>query len=260
MKKTISVLLPARGRATHLKPCIASIFDLADSPDDVEVLVRLDDDDPQFDAECTVLRAYPPSRVKCFKGPRLGYRGMHVYYNDLADRSAGRWLFFWNDDMVMLTPGWDRLTCEAPEFSVQFPRRDTTKTTDYTLPVVGRPIFEALGHLSLNAYADAWLSDVSGFAGTSIIRDDIVFMHHRLNDQTLREQSNGGPDEWKKFKGEIQTTLRHADMERLLTAPEYESRFAGWSVEFVEHVGVEHINLCSFYAKAHAYRLTGRRV
>lgn len=255
------MLLPARGRPAHLRESIDSVFDLAAKPDDVEVLVRLDDNDPHLTEELQVLGSYPmAAKVLVDSGERLGYSRMHEYYNQLAALGfshGAEWLFLWNDDITMITRHWDVILREAPLFAVQFPRRDITKTTDYTLPVVGRPIYEALGHLSMNAYCDAWISDYSAFAGTSVVRDDIVFLHHRLNDDTLKEQADGGR-EWHKFTEAEQMRMRRADMDAVIAAPWYASRFDGWITEDVYH-NVDYIKLAAGEMRAKSVILRGRR-
>lgn len=257
MSTGVSMLLPARGRPDHLAASVGSLFALAKSPDEVEVLARLDDDDPDLEREVQVLSAH--RNVRVFRGPRLGYAGMHEMYNRLAQIGRGEWLFLWNDDIEMLTGGWDALVREAPPYSVQFVRRDTTPTTDYTLPVLGRPLFEVLGHISKNAYCDAWISDVSGFAGTSVIRDDVVFRHHRLSDATMHGQSVSGPGEWAKFKTDEQRQWRRDDMEKIMASPLWLGRLDGWDCEFSEHVEVAHIDLASGERAAGAIRLRGRK-
>jgi hypothetical protein len=255
----ISLLLPARGRPKNLKQSIDSAFGLANHPEAIELLVRLDECDPCLREELAILADHPHTDLfRIGVGTRFGYARMDQYYNGLAESAVGDWLFFWNDDIDMLTRGWDDLIREAPLFSVQFPRRDTTPTTDYTLPVVGRPIYETLGHLSKNAYCDAWISDFSGFAGTSIIRDDIVFHHHRLDDDTLRGQANGA-EEWHRFTAAEQLAMRRADMDKVMAAPAHASRFDGWNAEVTYHVGVDYIKLAAGEARARAYVLKGRK-
>ena len=151
----------------------------------------------------------------------------------------------------MLTRGWDELLCEAPPFSVQFPRRDIVANADPTLPVVGRKIYEAMGHLSKNAYCDAWISDISAFAGTSITRNDIVFVHHRLNDATMKAQNDGGV-EWQRFT--TQKPERRIDMDKVIAAPEHATRFDGWNTE-IEYHPVDYINLAAGEAKACNYEI-----
>lgn len=253
----VSILLPARGRPAGLKSSINSIFDLAAKPDEVEVLVRLDGDDPHLAAEQVFLRSSPTRDISIGIGKRIGYAHMHTMYNWCAYHSKGQWLVNWNDDMTMITEGWDALLCDAPSYCVQFPRRDTTPTSDCTVPITNRSIYEVLGHLSLNAYCDAWISDFSAFAGTSVIRDDIVFHHDRLNDQTLRDQGVVGTAAWGLFTTQEQKTARRRDMDKIMAAPPYAKRFDGWRTETVFHQ-IDHLQLAAGEAKARAYALKGR--
>lgn len=260
MSLRFSMLLPARGRPQHLRASVESIFRSASSPSDVEVLVRLDDDDRHLQAELAVLRAIGREQgvegnITVEVGPRKGYRLMMDYWNELAAKAQGDWIYLWNDDIEGITAVWDDLLREAPAFSIQWPRRDITATTDFTLPVIGKPVYEALGHVSVNAYADAWIADYSGFAGTSIIRDDVVFMHHRLNDETLLEQQDGNV-EWTKFSAEEQRALRNADLEAVKAAPGYARRFDGWRVERRE-LTLDYLRLRP-EERPHAYVLLGR--
>lgn len=259
MKPSISILLPARGRPKNLKTSVGSLFDLAAKPDEVEVIVILDDDDSCLREEMGILRDNKyADNIQVSIDKRLGYSAMHRYYQQCVDAARGDWLFMWNDDIDMVTKGWDDLTRDAPAFCVQFPRRDIVATTDYTLPVVGRPVYEAIGHYSMNAYCDAWISDYSAFAGTSVIRDDIVFTHHRLADQTLADQADGGK-EWHKFTQDEQLKMRRADMEKVISAPGYADRFKGWDIEVNYHVGVDYIKLAARELRAQGVTLKGRR-
>jgi len=256
---SISMLLPARGRPKHLKLSVESAFDLASIPDTVEFIVLLDDDDPHLREEMQILQAFSfADNIQIGIDRRLGYSLMHEYYNRSAEAAKGDWLFMWNDDIQMVSNGWDDLVRDAPLFSVQFPRRDITKTSDYTLPVIGRPIYNALGHLSMNAYCDAWISDFSAFAGTSIVRDDIVFLHHRLDDMTMAGQADGGK-EWQRFTEEEQLRMRRADMEKVIAAPGYAARFNGWDIEVNYHIGVDYIKLATNELRAQGVVLKGRR-
>lgn len=226
------MLLPARGRPANFRASVESVFDLAAHPDEVEVLVRLDEDDPTLQDIYAVLRDFPISasiNVICSK--RVGYAAMHTMYDELARRGHSRgseWLFLWNDDIEMQTRGWDAIIREAPPHCVQFPRRDVTDTTDFTLPVVGRSVYEAIGHLSKNAYVDAWLADVATAASVAVIRDDVVFKHHRLNDQTLNEQAPAQPVEWGKFSSLEQRVQRAEDVSKIVKSPQWWDRFDGW--------------------------------
>lgn len=257
----ISMLIPTRGRPRHLKNSIDSVFGLAMRPEQIEVLVRLDSCDPELRACIDLLRDDPRTeQIRIAVGRRVGYNQMHLMNNELAEGAdpGSEWLHIWNDDLEMRTHGWDVLLRACPSFVTQFPRRDGAATSDHTVPVMSREIYRVLGQMSGNAFCDAWISDVSAFAGTSIVRDDIVFAHHRLTDATSADYNDGGR-EWGKFQTPEQRAQRHAERERIVSAPEWAGRFDGWDVEEMPHAGIDYINLMGSSASARSYRLRGRK-
>lgn len=215
MEPIVSALYPARGRPYALHRSTRSLLDLAAHPERVELLFAFDADDPQLASEMGIVASlgarYPASRLVTVIGARRGYARLHEYFNELAALSRGAWLLHWNDDTDMVTPGWDDLLFTAPPVSVQLLRRDVCATADPTFPATGRPVYEAMGHLSLNAHCDAWVSDVSWWAGCQVLRNDIVFTHHCMADQTARERV----DDMPRFKGPEQTAERARDIERV---------------------------------------------
>ncbi len=233
----VSVLIPTRARPNNLRRSIASLIDLAARPELVEILAGVDDDDQSwkavFEDVCTEEGVsackFRGRVVSVFSGPRRGYQGLHYYYNKLAKISRGDYIALWNDDTEVLTPGWDDLLRDGPVFSVQNPRRDAKSTTDYTFPVMGRPIYEAMGHFSLNPYNDAYVSHVAFYTGTAVIRDDVVFHHHCLQDAAAQEH---GDDGIRRFHNAVEVGMRLVDMRRVLAAPGHASRFDGYDVEW----------------------------
>ena len=89
----ISVLVPSRERPELLARSLDSLGE-----GDLEVLVRVDEDDPRLEG----YSRFPGLIV----GPRHGYRRLNHYYNELAERARGDWLLLWNDDSFMETPDW----------------------------------------------------------------------------------------------------------------------------------------------------------
>jgi hypothetical protein len=190
MTGIISILLPARGRPESFARAVRPLFRLASDPDRVEVLARVDDDDP------TDYESKPSEfgRYLVVRGPRLGYRRVFEHFNELAALSRGDWLLNWNDDAEMLTSGWDALMRQATPHSIQFLRRDILQHADTTFPLTGRSVYEAMGHIALQTHADDWLRVVAERSGTAIWRDDIVFHHYRLSDESSRERDATGYD------------------------------------------------------------------
>lgn len=192
----ISVLLPTRGRFERLSRAMGSLFDLAADAGRIEFLLRTDVDQPSV---ASLGLAVPPHTE--IRGERWGYGRMHDYYEQLA-RAAhpeARLLFVWNDDTEMLTPKWDELLLTVTEPRVQFIRRDVCQTADDTFPVVDRRIHNAVGRLSGHCYVDTWLSHVSRDAGVRHFRNDIVFHHDRLNDQTQSDNVAALRGEHERF-------------------------------------------------------------
>ena len=180
----IAILLPSRNRPDYLRKSIASLLDNATHPERVEIMLRFDDDDPSLAEEVNDCKNY-----RVYIGPRLGYRRIFEHFNEMCRDSRADWLMMWNDDTEILTKGWDELICQAPPHVVQFLRRDIFDDADTTLPVTGLSVFDAMGgHLSLQTHADEWIGNVAKDSGVLLRRNDIVFHHHRLQDETGRER------------------------------------------------------------------------
>lgn len=171
----ISVLCPTRGRPEAMRRSAATLLDLADDPSRVEILTACDDDDP------TLAEYDTPTLV----GPRLGYRGLHLYVNKLAEIASGDWLFLWNDDCDMVTPGWDSVVmAETP--GVLSPRSnhgghpDSVKACIF--PIVPAAWVRAVGHFSLNCHNDTWWGEIGHALG--VLRGIGVEVVHRRADLT----------------------------------------------------------------------------
>ena len=216
---SISVLIPTRGRPDELRQAIATMHDLAFRPQQIEYLLRTDVDQPR--AWATWPRPFDRSRdlkLTETRGPRgAGYREVYRMYNELAEGSNGDWLINWNDDVEMLTPGWDDLLRQAPSHSIQFLRRDILEKADTTFPATGRSVYLAMGHLSLQTHADDWMRVVAERAGVAVWRNDVVFHHHRLNDETSWDRDHGGYDVGGFNAPETQALLEK-DAERVRAA------------------------------------------
>jgi hypothetical protein len=180
----ISILLPTRGRTDALKTSLDSLFDLADDVGKLELLLGMDDDDaassqwvqenllPDLDArgiDYTLLHFEP-----------LGYARLNVYVNALARHSSGDWFFFWNDDAVMLTQGWDtRVREKTSEFcGIRIP---THNCHPYAIfPIIPRAWLDICGYLSDHQLNDAWISQIS-YILDIMINVDIDVRHDRFD-------------------------------------------------------------------------------
>ena len=210
-KSIISVLLPTRGRREVLKSSLESLISKATDPENVELLLGIDDDDEgareYIEQEIApMLREY---RVECraniFKP--LGYENLHVYVNTLAGNASGDWLFFWNDDGIMVTDGWDDIIRSyTGQFKLLAPRDNHDGHPYAIFPIVPRDWYTLIDHLSQNAQNDAWLSHIA-YMLDIFERIDVEFIHDRADitgnndDPTFqnRKYMEGNPSDPKDF-------------------------------------------------------------
>lgn len=92
-----SVMIPSRKGGQRLFATLSSILKAADTIQDYEVLVRLDDDDAASLASVSLLEA---AGVRVFVGPRLGYANLDTgYYAGLEQEAKGQWVWIAGDDL-----------------------------------------------------------------------------------------------------------------------------------------------------------------
>lgn len=97
----ISILVPTWGRPRRLEQMVASVFGTAAQPKDIEVLVRVSEEDP-----CSAIYfAEPPSGAKMHATWRAQTYGKGIEF--LQQKAAGEILFAGSDDILFRTDGWD---------------------------------------------------------------------------------------------------------------------------------------------------------
>lgn len=151
----ISVLMPSRERSQLARE---SILSLGSNFDLFEVLVYVDEDDPELQSyvELTKIGA------QIFIGKRHGYINFHKMINHLAKYCKGDWLMLWNDDAIMRTDKWadiiDKNDCDKPVVLNFF---DPLNKLNNLFPVISKPMYEAMNHYSLNTHCDSWVQDIA---------------------------------------------------------------------------------------------------
>lgn len=177
--------MPSRGRPKECKEAYESCRRTAKG--DVEILVYLDEDDPNrknYEVPHTV---GPP--LRCAQANR-----------ELLKVARGDLFYFGSDDQRWETKGWDlRFKELMPEdgLSVIYPR-DMESGQKGMNPCWSRKFGELFGHYPdyfVHFGPDTWLIDIARRAGTLIHANDVFIRHTRLKDEThskLRQTGDSG--------------------------------------------------------------------
>lgn len=211
-KTTISVLLPTRDRTNILKKSIASLMETADDPSRIEIILGLDSDDvTTLEYLKDDIAAYlKPFGMECKAQvfQPMGYENLHTYVNTLASVATGDWLFFWNDDGIMLTDSWDsNIEKYNGQFKLLAPKDNHNGHPYAIFPIVPADWFKLMDHLSQNAQNDAWLSHIAYMLDIFERVPEIEFLHDRAdltgnnNDETFkrRKYMEGNPSDPADF-------------------------------------------------------------
>jgi len=163
-KVQLSVILPTRGRKEALLTSIKSLYDLADNPNQVEVILGMDDDDVEHIeyVNSNIISQFP--NVSLYQFRRLGYRRFHMYINTLAGLSKGDWIMVWNDDAIMQTKQWDAIVRSYENQHVPLLRPIVPGLTDHPFsifPIVQREWFEVVGVMSAFTHVDRFIYNVN---------------------------------------------------------------------------------------------------
>lgn len=187
----LSVIFPSRGRIEKLAASVDSLLSLATRPNQIEVLVRMDKDDPTVGA---VVQSLPATIIV---GERLnGYWSMDTFWNELGRLAQGEWFVTWNDDTKMRTPGWDEIIRSQPPAAILIPEDNSTTYGWPAFPIINRKVQDRLGHLTRFPGIDTWMHGVIIAPGTwPTRRVPIIIEHERpnnpnyahLNDNTWKE-------------------------------------------------------------------------
>jgi hypothetical protein len=207
----ISVLLPTRGRTDVLLKSLQSLVDKAANHSRIELILGIDEDDTETKAyiEKHIAPWLKEKQMECRANifSPLGYENLHTYVNTLATSAQGDWLFFWNDDALMISQDWDNVIDQyTGQFKLLGPKDNHNGHPYAILPIVPRDWYRLMDHLSMNAQNDAWLSHIA-YMLDIFERIDVEILHDRAditgnnNDETFknRKYMEGNPEDPADF-------------------------------------------------------------
>ncbi|HET9725769.1 MAG TPA: hypothetical protein VFP28_02565 [Gemmatimonadales bacterium] len=106
----LDILVPSRGRPHSIHRLIRAISDTAAHPERIRVMVRTDDDDP---AQDQYFRMPPAPGWMITRGPRIRLaESWNEQAAQAAENGVTTHLALWGDDVIPVTPGWDRTFIE----------------------------------------------------------------------------------------------------------------------------------------------------
>lgn len=175
-KPLVSVLIPSRGRSSLLKEAV-------DSLGDVEVLIAIDEDDP----EKTAYYDTDYGNAQMIECPRYGYGYLDRYYNDLARKSTGKWLMLWNDDAEMRSGNWLDILAEVDTEQPHIAIFGEEKC----FPLINRVMYNVLGHFSQGPSNDTYLLGVADRSNGLLKLSSAEIYHKRdyIHDQTEKDKT-----------------------------------------------------------------------
>lgn len=206
MTPRISLLLPSRGRPEGIQRLFRSIEEMTSNPAAVEVILRLDEDDPSSRGITSDV-----FHVHEIVGPRVS---MGEYNTACMKAARGDILVCANDDMLVRTPAWDQLLIDfhegIPDGVYLAYGNDLIKGRGLcTFPIMSRRTCETLSAPFPATYAgqliDYHLMDLfkrlekAGWSRTFYL-DELVFehLHYRVGksqfDETYKQRCRFGDD------------------------------------------------------------------
>ena len=103
-----SVILMSRKRPLRLKECIESVFNMACFPDNVEILVRVDQDDKLTLDFCKDDSIFKNKTIRVFSGPKIGLLMGRIMLKRLCENTRGDFIVPIADDCFMVNE-WDKI-------------------------------------------------------------------------------------------------------------------------------------------------------
>jgi len=192
----------SRGRPHHMARVIDNALELASKDSNIEILIRLDEDDP-------ALPQYLESRIgeRIYRvGPRLG-RGAARPINEMAMQASGDLVMQLSDDQEFITPDWNTLieNAAAPYEHIPTVFKLNEGRTKLENPVVNRAWLRHFGHLYpaefSHLYSDTYVETIATKANRLIPIPGVTILHHKMQyqDATSSEARIDAKADFQKF-------------------------------------------------------------
>lgn len=177
MLESLSVLVPTRHRIERLKTLLTSYELTTTGANNVELVFRVDDDDPE------TRHFLLDRKERVLTGSRLGgYQSMPVFFNELANVASGDVLMCGNDDMVFKTYHWPTLILQEANgysdgiFNIGV---STLNESHFPFSTVSRKVVDCLGFIwdPRIFWGDIYLRDVMAWFGRNVMLPTVQIDH-----------------------------------------------------------------------------------
>ena len=183
----VTFLIPTRKRLHMLKACLESLEMTCLKLDSFEVVVIFDVDDIE------TIKAFSDLNFRCtvktIISERHGYYGLHRYINDAYTASSGEWFWLWNDDLRMISTGWDEVIREySGKFVVLNPSNLHPYWKGYCMdatisPLVPKKWFELLKRFSAYSQYDTYINPIGYRLNLVINEPRLINIHEQVLDE-----------------------------------------------------------------------------
>jgi hypothetical protein len=163
-KKLVAITIPTRKRIGLLKECLDSINTKTTNKSLVEIIVKIDTDDYET---VDFINSYNSeiNLKKIISNRKNGYGSLHEHYNNLAAASESEFIFGFNDDVEMVTEGWEQylIPYKDKNFILGVHLEKYKNKIKYPIftgynahPIIPNDIFKYMGALSNHPMIDDW--------------------------------------------------------------------------------------------------------
>lgn len=197
MSKLVSLLMPSRSRYDYCRDSMISVFENCHDPEQVEIILCTDDDD-SYNYQWVNDFAWR-SHVVPLEFPRYGNMNLHKYINHAALRSDSKWLMLWNDDVKMITKGWDKFLRETGVLFETLSPNVRQLPMSCLFPIIPRKWVEITGRFSGVCSNDSWVERISRNLGILRLLPEIEISHEK---EIAPPIAGGSPIGWN-FEEEI---------------------------------------------------------
>ena len=182
----VSVLMPSYKNPRHCEHVVQNLQKLASSEHQFEVVVRVDDTDPEIGRykDWLASRVDRPPFIKLIVGPHLrGYTDLNFMYDECARQSSGEVLLSYNDDLTCETNLWDVVYLRKALENQMRPISSIVTGDHYrwAFPAISRELYDKVGQFcpgNVSAFDRVW--DAVSVAG-GWTQDECqapVILHH----------------------------------------------------------------------------------